>query len=93
MMPTLNTTLRRVAWCNVWNAAYQSRDGNGSKVHLTTSEQATGKTLCGRIFPADKGYPASIGTCRACLRAMTVEQARQVPIRDLEWVPSVEEAG
>lgn len=48
--------------------SWSLENGRGSKIHLTEAEGAEGKTLCGKVFPADKGYPYHLGMCKTCLR-------------------------
>lgn len=41
--------LRRVVWSNVWNWTHS--EGQGSRIHLTSDDGLTGKTLCGKEYP------------------------------------------
>jgi hypothetical protein len=84
-------TLRTVEWCNLWNysAAYHS-DGVGTKTHLTTAEGLAGKTLCGRRFPTDKGYPSNVGFCKACLKKAYAAGHPRGFTKALACVPSEE---
>jgi hypothetical protein len=59
-------TLRKVAWCNVWNWSDIDADGVGTKIHLTASLGELGKTLCGRAFPSAEGCPSPVGFCQRC---------------------------
>lgn len=82
--------LYHVAWCNVWNrSAASHRDGAGTRLHLTDSASVRGKTLCGKTFPADKGYPSWTRACQSCLKK--ARAAGVTTTRDLPWVRSVEE--
>lgn len=59
-------TLRKVAWCNLWNYARAMDTDTGSLIHLTTDPGLTGRTLCGRLYPADKGHPWCGRLCKRC---------------------------
>ena len=77
---------KQVLWSNVWN--WTNGSGHGSRVHLTEAAGLTGKTLCGKEFPAAKGHPAAQLVCKRCLKkaGMTVAQTR-----DLLFVGSSED--
>jgi hypothetical protein len=81
-----------VAWCNVWNRSLANDgDGYGTKRHLTASEGVAGRTLCGKSFPADKGYPSTWGAgyCRRCVKAAYAKGYTQGFTKGLYAVPSV----
>lgn len=83
---TEQQSLRRVAWCNLWNIARANdTDGMGSRWHLTTSPGLSGRTLCGKSFPAVKGYPSVWRACRRCQR---IAQQRGLVDDELPIVPS-----
>lgn len=81
--------LRVVAWTNIWDRGAALHSDVGSLIHLTETEGVTGKTLCGREFPADKGHPA---TGRVCKRCWNIAKKRElkVDIKQADWVPSRE---
>lgn len=81
------TTLRRVAWMNIHNWRAIDRDGAGTRVHLTEEAGSSGKTLCGKEFPAAKGYPSNFKFCRKCF-AKAGRPAKE--LIGLEYVPSEE---
>lgn len=76
--------MRTVKWKNLWN--YTQEEGGTTRLHLTSSEGLTGKTLCGREYPRNKGYPTAVRYCKTCVKKskLTFEQ-----VRALEQVPSV----
>ena len=85
--------LRRVAWCNLWNRSLASdRDGIGTKFHLTADEGYTGKTLCGKTFPKDKGYPSTWGAgfCKRCLNKAYAKGYEPGFTKGLRSVPTIE---
>lgn len=51
-------------------------DGVGSKVYLTRYNELTGKTLCGRSYPANNGVASSFGDCKACFRIAKQDGAK-----------------
>lgn len=68
--PDTVVRLRVVQWLNIWNWSLASDcDGYGTKYHLSMMEGRTGKSLCGRQYPAEKGSPSSWGAgyCKRCL--------------------------
>lgn len=91
-MPNIDTTtkLRRVQWVN-WRQHIQAMDTDrGCQHHLTAAEGLTGKTLCGREFPADKGG-ASVLAGRWCKRCLNAAYKRGFKIgftKGIEAVPS-----
>ena len=82
--------MRKVCWCNLWNSAAALHGDVGSKVHLTQSVGSTGKTLCGKTFPADKGYPAAAQLCKRCVRIAYSQGCERGFTERLDWVGSVE---
>jgi len=78
-------TLRIVAWTNTWNRAAANHGDYGSLMHLTEGG-ISGKTLCGRTYPASKGHPFSPKLCKRC-RA----KVQSVDLKSLVWVPSRED--
>lgn len=82
--------MRKVCWCNLWNSAAAYHSDVGSLIHLTEAEGVAGKTLCGKSFPADKGYPASGRLCKRCVKAARAQGHPQGFSVNLEYVPSVE---
>jgi hypothetical protein len=73
-------TLRLVKWQNIWN--WTLEESGTTRIHITAARQRSGKTLCGRPFPVEKGYPVSLRFCKRCLaKAKTVghsiEQVRK----------------
>ena len=80
--------LRKVHWRNLWNWTSES-DGVGSAVHLTDDAGATGKTLCGRVFPAHKGYSSSLKICKRCINKAYKAGHPKGFTAKLEWVPSI----
>lgn len=56
--------LRRVAWQNLWN--WTQEESGTTRFHLTDARGQSGKTLCGRSFPVEKGYPVSLRVCKRC---------------------------
>lgn len=88
---TVQETLYKVAWCNLWNIARANNaDGVGSLVHLTTTSDWAGTTLCGKAFPRVKGYPSPVRYCKRCLKKAPT---RSLPLHltGLPWIPSAEE--
>lgn len=87
-MNTTKTELRRVAWKNVHN--WRSEEGGTTRYHLTADAGLDGKTLCGRIFPATKGYPTAVRCCKAC-KGKAAKKGLPVTEREfwmgLDWVP------
>lgn len=86
--------LRNVAWCNLWTvgASYRGQETPG-RVHITDAEGITGKTLCGRKFPANKGFPSAGRYCKRCCAAAYARGEVKGFSKDLEWVPSEEYEG
>jgi hypothetical protein len=87
--------LRSVAWCNIWNRSLANNsDGYGTKSHLTESEGVAGKTLCGRSFPRDKGYPSTWGAgyCKRCINKALAKGHQPGFTKGLESVPSREDS-
>lgn len=82
--------MRKVCWCNIWNSAAAYHSDVGSRVHLTEAEGLTGKTLCGKSFPADKGYPAHAQLCKRCVRIARNKGCQQGFSQNLDYVPSKE---
>lgn len=78
-----SSQLRQVVWANVWN--WTHGDGIASRVHLTTDDGLTGKTLCGKKFPRTKGCPSCYKTCRACLKKVKITREQW---NALGYVPS-----
>ena len=87
-------TLRKVEWVNNWDEIRASNtDGYGTKVHLTDSRDLEGKTLCGKAFPAWKGYPSSWGSgiCKRCLNKALKMGFEKDVLGSLDSVKSEEE--
>ena len=82
--------MRKVCWCNLWNRSAAFHHDVGSRVHLTEAEGVTGKTLCGREFPADKGYPAHAHVCKRCVQIARKRGYQRGFTLYLEFVPSRE---
>lgn len=85
--------LRTVAWTNLWNRSLASdRDGIGTKWHLTAGEGYTGKTLCGKTYPKDKGYPSTWGAgyCKRCVSKAYALGYEKGFTNGLKAVPSLE---
>lgn len=73
--------LRRVAWQNIWN--WTLEESGTTRIHITAAQQRSGKTLCGRPFPVEKGYPVSLRFCKRCLAkakasGYSIEQVRKL---------------
>ena len=79
--------MRLVKWQTTMN---YSLDGGGTtRLHLTEAEGLTGKTLCGRIFPTEKGWPTAVRYCKTCVRKSGMTAAE---LRDLnDFVPQTVE--
>lgn len=75
--------MRTVSWRNIWNWTAKA-DGYGSRTHLTESEGPSGKTLCGREFPAERGHSSSWHFCRRCLNKAYAQGYPKGFTRDLE---------
>ena len=81
--------LRRVQWVNLWQRGYQELHGDvGSRVHLTQSEGPSGKTLCGREFPADKGYYSPHKWCKVCVNKAYKLGFQKGFTKGIDYVPS-----
>lgn len=90
-MPT-TLTLHKVAWCNTFNHSTAINcDGYGSKAHLTSADGKAGKTLCGKEFPAVKGYPSTVGFCKRCCNAAYKMGFEKGFTKELGWVESSDE--
>jgi hypothetical protein len=76
-----------VKWRNVWN--WTGEEGGTTRLHLTNDSGFTGRTLCGREFPARKGYPTAVRYCKICIRKSGLSFQQ---IRELEDVPDAEDA-
>lgn len=79
-------TVRKVLWSNVWNWTHSG--GIASRVHLTADAGLTGKTLCGKSFPAAKGCPSGYKGCKACWKKAGITAAEY---QALGYVPSSED--
>lgn len=82
--------LRRVQWVN-WREQIQAMDSDrGCHHHLTLAEGLTGKTLCGRAFPAYKGGPSPLAGrwCKRCLNLAKKRGFDQAMIDRVESVGS-----
>lgn len=91
--PDALPTLRLVAWTNIWNrSAAVNSDGHGTKHHVTSEAGYSGKTLCGRTFPEDKGYPSTwgAGVCKRCANRAYAMGFEKGFTRGLKSVPSIE---
>ncbi len=88
----METTLRKVAWCSLWNRAAARNTDVGSLIHLTDAPGTTGKTLCGREYPADKGHPAAARLCKRCRGSFAARDTSGIKLilAGLEWVPNQE---
>lgn len=62
--------LKKVRWQNIDQQLSLSDDlGKSSKTHLTISTELSGKTLCGKVFPKDKGVTSNVVKfCKSCLK-------------------------
>jgi hypothetical protein len=58
--------MRKVKWKNLWN--WTGEEGGTTRLHLTDSDELSGKTLCGRKFPRCKGYPSAVRYCKTCVK-------------------------
>jgi len=78
--------MRTVKWMTTMN---YSIDGGGgtTRLHLTESEGLQGRTLCGRNFPARKGWPTAARYCAVCLRKAGLDRDA---LAALSQVPSEE---
>lgn len=76
--------LRTVKWKNLWN--YTAEEGGTTRLHLTAAEGTTGKTLCGRDYPRNKGFPTAVRYCKTCVKKSHLTYAE---INALEDVPSI----
>lgn len=74
--------MKKVLWSNVWNWTHSG--GIASRVHLTDAEGRTGKTLCGKEFPIEKGHPSGYAVCKACWKKsnLSVAEYRQLSYVD-----------
>ena len=90
-LPPDNTapTLRKVMWAKGVSYNAQLHGDYGTTCHLTTGPalgKLTGKTLCGRPFPYDKGHPAGWRMCKRCLAKMRTDYP-WADLKTLEFVP------
>lgn len=75
----LPVVLRLVIWQNLWN--WTQEESGTTRIHITSMAGLSGKTLCGRPYPATKGYPVAVRFCKRCTNAaqrtgITAEQIR-----------------
>lgn len=78
--------LYAVMWCKNISVMAQLHGDYGTTLHMTTESATSGKTLCGRKYPVDKGYPSWNRTCKRCKqKALAINPALKV--RELESVP------
>jgi len=83
-------TLRRVKWVGFWDRGMRELHTDvGTTEHLTKETGLTGKTLCGREFPRDKGYASANRFCKRCLKIARNMGFQQGFTKDLEAVGSV----
>jgi hypothetical protein len=81
--------LRRVQWVNWRDRGMKELHGDvGCRIHLTSAEGLTGKTLCGREFPADKGWYSPHKFCKRCVNKAYKMGFQQGFTKDLDSVPS-----
>ena len=73
------SNLHRVIWCKSVSAMSQLHGDYGTTVHITESNAASGKTLCGREYPRDKGYPSVNRVCKICKRKAGLDDIRVLP--------------
>ncbi len=66
-----------VQWTNMWNEAAAAHRDVGTLAHLAEGNALTGTTLCGKTYPARKGYPS--GLTRYCKRCMNKAHAAGQP--------------
>jgi hypothetical protein len=79
--------MKIVIWCNDRNMVQANNgDGYGSKSHLSIKNP---NTLCGKIFPAYKGFPSSTGFCKKCLSIAYKKGYPKGFTKSLEEVPSI----
>lgn len=84
----LPVVLRLVIWQNVWN--WTLEESGTTRIHITSSAGLSGKTLCGRPFPAAKGYPVAVRYCKRCVTAAKKLGRDIQEIKTLAYVRSQE---
>lgn len=83
-----SVALRLVIWQNVWN--WTLEESGTTRIHVTSSAGLSGKTLCGRPFPAAKGYPVAVRYCKRCEAAAKRLGHEAQEIRKFNYVRSQE---
>lgn len=81
---SLPVILRLVIWQNLWN--WTLEEGGTTRIHITSAVGLSGKTLCGRPFPAAKGYPVAVRFCKRCTTAALRTGITKEQIRTLAYV-------
>lgn len=95
MANTQTAKLRIVRWTGFRELVRSvNADGYGGLQHLTFSEKITGKTLCGREFPAEKGHGSNWGSrfCKTCTKKAYAMGYEQGFTANLDIVGSEEES-
>lgn len=81
--------LRKVMWASGVSHMAQLHGDYGTTVHLTFETGASGKTLCGKKFPSEKGHPSANRMCKRCMKIAQGQQHAIIPgeVKFYEWVP------
>ncbi len=81
-------TLRRVQWVNVWQHVQSFSGDAGTRAHLTSESGLSGKTLCGRSYPADKGFYSPHKYCKRCVKRAYALGFGKGFTKNIDFVPS-----
>ena len=78
---------RLVIWQNLWN--WTQEESGTTRIHITSAAGLSGKTLCGRPFPATKGYPVAVRFCKRCVTAAQRAGVSKESVRALAYVGGI----
>ncbi len=86
----MQSQLRRVQWVSWRDHVAAMNADRGCHHHLTDNDGIAGKTLCGRQYPADKGFPSPLAGrwCKRCLNAAYKRGFERGFTKGIESVPS-----
>ena len=80
--------LKRVYWTK-YHVSYH--DHAPTTQHLTAESGHSGKTLCGRKYPADKGDAQGFKFCKKCVHKAYAMGFEKGFTKELDFIPTYEE--